>query len=749
MPHSLRPAANPGATRLPESSDLAGFTRRAAPGRSGLAAAVRPWAFLLAGFSCVAGFTPLVRAAPQPSLKQLSLEDLMQVKVITATQVKSSPFDLPFMTEVFSRADFQERQPRTLPQWLADVPGVMVQKTANGQQSPYLRGFTGFRTLLLIDGIRLNNSTFREGPNQYWTTVDPLAIEQLEIVKGPASVLYGSDAIGGTVNALTAGPAAGQPGDRWHVRSSYRFATAESSHIGRAEFGGPLGPHVSALLGASWKSFGDLRAGPAVGRQARTGYDEFDYDARFDARLRPNLRLTLAHQTVDQDGIWRTHSTTFGSRWLGLVPGSDRQRSTDQQRSLSYARVHATQLPGWATEITACVSQQFQDEDQERIRSDRRRELASVGVRTTGATLQLQSPSPLGHLVYGATFYRDQINSGNLRYRADGSFDRADIQGPVADDSRYDLTGFYLQDQLPRWGAFDFTARGRYDRAAVDAGRLVDPVTNQAGTFRKSWDSLVASGRGTWHPDPRLQVFAGVSQGFRAPNLSDVSRLDSSGSGQFETPSTQVAPEYYVMDELGVKFRTRHLELEAACFYTAIQGMIIREPTGRIVQGAPEVTKRNSGDGEIHGVEAAGRYQVSKCWQLRGGFTWMRGEVTVFPTSNPGSRMQEPVSRLMPATTQLGLRFDATDRAFWGELSGTMAARQARLSSSDLADIERIPRGGTPGYTVITVRGGWRVNEHLSLSASVENLTDRDYRIHGSGINEPGRNLVLSGTARF
>ena len=92
---------------------------------------------------------------------------------------------------------------RTLPEAFRELPGVHVQKTSNGQGSPFIRGFTGFRTLALIDGVRFNNSTFREGPNQYWSNIDAMSLDHLELIPGQGSVLYGSDAIGGTMNVFT------------------------------------------------------------------------------------------------------------------------------------------------------------------------------------------------------------------------------------------------------------------------------------------------------------------------------------------------------------------------------------------------------------------------------------------------------------------------------------------------------------------------------------------------------------------
>ena len=91
--------------------------------------------------------------------------------IVTATRTERSAFDEPFTVNQLQRDELQERQIRTTPELFREVPGVMVQKTAHGQGSPFIRGFTGFRNLFLIDGVRLNNSVFRTGPNQYWNTV--------------------------------------------------------------------------------------------------------------------------------------------------------------------------------------------------------------------------------------------------------------------------------------------------------------------------------------------------------------------------------------------------------------------------------------------------------------------------------------------------------------------------------------------------------------------------------------------------
>jgi hemoglobin/transferrin/lactoferrin receptor protein len=700
--------------------------------------------------SC-ADAAPVIDARAVQDFIDLDLDQLARVKIVTATLRESDPFSLPFMALALTRADREERLPRALPGWLSGVAGVMIQKTANGQGSPFIRGFTGYHTLLLIDGIRLNNPVFRDGPNQYWNTVDANSVDRLEIVKGPGSVLYGSDAIGGTAHARTISRRPSDASAPISGLASYRFASAEDSHTVRAELGASLGDLAGLLVGATHKGFGDLRGGHDVGRQRGTGYDQHDYDAKLEFKLSRNARLVFAHQAVQQDEVARVHSTTNGLTWRGLSRGTDLARTLDQRRQLDYVQLHVTGLSGFAEEVHVSLSNHLQREGQYRLRSNRRAEVSTTGVETFGALVNLETPSRLGRWTYGGTLYRDWVDALTCRYNPDGTLMVREVQGPVADNSRYDLMGGFVQNQLPPIGPVDIGVRGRFEHAHAHAGRYRDPVTGGATSFENSWDSIVGSARASVRLDAqkRWRVFGGVGQGFRAPNLSDLTRMDIAASGQVEIPSTTVEPEHFMTYEAGVKGRHGRVDFQAAYFYTAIRDLIIRTPTGRKVGTADEVAKRNSGAGFVHGTELQGSLRLADRWTASASFTWMEGRVDVFPTANPALKVREPMSRVMPLTSQFLIRWAQPAQRLHVEASCTLASRQDKLSPNDRADIERIPPGGTPGYAVWTLRASWQVVKHLRLTAALENISDEDYRIHGSGINEPGRNLVLAGRVQF
>ncbi len=670
---------------------------------------------------------------------------LFEPMVITATRTEKPLVELPYSADVITlNNNAAQTLNRTIPESMKYTPGIMVQKTGHGQGSPIIRGFTGFRTLFLIDGIRLNNSVFRDGPNQYSNTIDPYSIDRMEIIKGPSSVLYGSDAVGGTVNLLSRGNRGTETGFNLHPSAYYRYADAENSHSGHFETSGNYDDRLGFLIGVTYRDFGDLEGGDSVGIQPMTGYTDTGVNFKADYSLTRDSKITVAHQHVDIDDAWRTHKTIFGVPWKGTTVGDEKQRSLDQNRELTYLKYEIDHIDSFIDDIKIGASFQQQDEERLRIKSNDKRDRSGFEVDTVGFTLQLGSLTDFGKWTYGIEYYHDEVDSHSLKYNADGTFDSAEIQGPVADDANYDLFDVYIQNEYSPWEDLDLIFGGRFTYAAVDAGRFKDPVTGLATSYSNDWDNFAGSFRFLYHIDDQdhWNLFGGISQGFRAPNLSDLTRLDTARSNEIETAALDLDPEQFISYEIGFKTQYDNWSAQIAYFYTDIEDMIIRTPTGNVIDGDNEVTKRNAGKGFIHGIEFGGFYRFHPQWKTFTSVTWLEGKVDTFPTSSPLSA-EEPIDRMMPLTANFGLRWDAPANDIWLEGIITIADKQDRLSTRDQADTQRIPPGGTPGYTVYNLRGGWKINKYAELTLALDNITDKDYRIHGSGLNEAGRNFIL------
>ncbi len=717
---------------------------------------------------------------PQAALETSILDPV----IVTATSLEQDVFDVPYTAHVINRERFlDQRSARTLADALSETPGVMVQRSGYGQASPFIRGFTGFRTLLLIDGIRLNNAVFREGPNQYFSTIDLFTVDRLEVVKGPSSVLHGSDAVGGTVNAITRGPemlpwpedagyrkadtgyrkgedspAANYPvaGIRYpesfsfHPGGFYRYATAEESHTVRGEFSMAATPHVGLFGGVTWKDYGDLRGGDLIGDMPETGYSEIDGDVKMVFRPNKDVDITAAFQRVEQNNAPRTHSTIYGKSFDGTALGTDLRRDFDQLRELVYLQAEAREVTPWLSRATFSLSYHNQEEVQDRIRADGRRSVSGFEDQQYGVFAKFESPSPLGTLSYGVEYYRDEVSSHGRSYNADGSLRAIDPRGPVADDASYDLLGVYLQDQFKIGERVEITAGVRYSYAHAEADD-VDPIPTDGlilGPLDKAFDAFTASLRARFDVTKEWNFFGGVSQGFRAPNLSDFTSFELARSGEQETPAEDLDEERYVSFEFGTKARIEplHASLYAAYYYTLIDHQIVRFPTGRTIDGLVEVTRTNGGDGYVQGVEFGAEWNFYRGFHLFGTFNWQEGEVDVFESD---VSVRRPLSRVAPLSGMAGLRWESAGGKWWLEGSASLARRQDRLAPGDVLDTQRIPPGGTGGYSVYAVRGGWRPTDYLSFTAAVENVTDEDYRIHGSGLNEPGTNVVLATRLKF
>ena len=670
--------------------------------------------------------------------------------LVTANASAQDPLEAPWSAALIGREELLGAT-RSLPEALGRQASVMVQKTAYGQSSPFIRGFTGFRNLLLVDGVRLNHSAFRDGPNQYWSTVDSLTVERLELVRGPSSVLYGSDAVGGTVNAVTRRAARGEDGSGLTVGGALygRYASAEDSWVGRAELDLRSGGDWGLLAGYTGKDFNDLQGGADTGLQPATGYEERDGDLRFDRYLDSGLELTLAAQTVRQIDVPRTHKTVFAQSYAGTSVGKELRREHDQVRDLVYGRAAWTEGGGLWDAGTITLSWQRHAEERDRRRAGKgagtRRDIQGFEVRDLGLLARFESESAAGRWSWGFEAHQETVSSFRDNY-VKGALTGSDIQGPVADDATYSTIAAYVQDEIAgeSWSLFPGL---RFTRVSMDADRVLDPVGGGRMSLEEDWNALVGSLRGVWWLGPDNNLYAGLSQGFRAPNLSDTTAFEDTSVA--ELPTLGLDPESFVQLELGTKGSAPDWSWQGSVYRTWISDMIVRSPTGATnAGGTPIVRKDNVGDGWIHGLELDLRRHWSDRWSSGLLVSWMDGEVDQL--KEPAAVVvRRPVDRLMPFQGVLDLRYQPEATGWWAEGWAWMVDDQDQMALRDEADTSRIPPGGTPGYTVFGVSAGVPLSADVDLGLSLENLGDKDYRVHGSGLNGPGRSVIVTCELRF
>ena len=693
---------------------------------------------------------------PKDKTKPQTPPQKEEVIIIRAESPLNPPdvFDSKQSTDVLDRRLMQERlQVRSMPEALEETPGIGVQKTGPGQGSPFIRGFTGFRNVMLIDGIRLNNSTFREGPNQYWSTVDSFLVDRLDVIRGPSSVLYGSDAIGGTVYAHTIEPSL-EKGTHFHSRSASRYASAEQSVAARQEFSGNADDFGWAG-GVTYRHFGEIIGGKHYGLMRNTDYNEYGADLKFLVKLDTHTTLSIAAQHFRQNEAPRWHRTVDSRSWHGSTAGTEVRDDFDQERNLYYLQYRWTPENSFLDALTASLSWHRQAEDEIRVRTvggNLTREYRAFTVNVPAFWLQMGKETGAGYFTIGGEVYHDRVRSNGKNTNLVANTTTVLGRGPVADDARYLMYGVYLQDDI-KVGALDITGGIRYTGIHARANE-VDPFPLDAvivPDLDDSYAALTGSLRFLYHVGEHWNLIAGWGMGFRAPSLDDTTSTQASANGGQDLPSQDLEPERTHTFDVGVRTRYDSFEASLFGFYTRMNRFIQRVNVGdQTGDGLPDFEKENVSRGRVYGAELSTLVRLTDEWSVFATGGYAVGDVQQIVTQVPRTLRRAPLSKVAAPMGILGLRFEPRNSGIWVEGLITAADHQKRVSLADQTnDTQRTPPGGTPGYAIYTIRGGYRINENFTVHAAIENIADRDYRFVGSGQNEPGTNFVAGLDVRF
>ncbi len=668
-----------------------------------------------------------------PSEKMLYIQ-LPEIIINSATLTNEQLFNIPYKVDVIQKTDSIPSLSRNTPNYLQFVPNINIQETAFGHGSPFIRGLTGFRNVYLIDGIRLNNSFFREGPNQYFNTIDSYLIDKIEIIKGPVSVLYGSDAMGGVISISTINPSTKKG---IHEHSSIYFSSASSAFIERQEvhFGAEK---FSFYIGGTLKNFNDLKGGKNTGIQPITGFNENDGDFKFIYKIQDKGFLTIAYQHTFQNDVPRTHRTIFAIPFRDTTIGQDKKAVFDQWRDLFYIQYRQQEGGSFFDELHSNLSYHRQKETFFRIDKNNKKELRWANIETIGNFLYFNSKTSIGQLTFGYDLYYDIVNSRGLDISATGT-PTFFARGEVPDDATYLLSGLFVQDEYNITNRLKSISgiRLQYARATADK---VDP--NPAGTdpnlvpFQKDFVHIVPSQRFSYLLSERLNFILGISGGFRAPTFDDLAAVRLVMSGQTDMPSPNLSPEKSWNIETGIKYTNQKIYFSAFYFYNKLEDLI-----RRVAQSSPPNTfrKENFSNGFIQGVELDLEYNFYKRFYLYGNFGYLDSGADAISGSTV---IRAPLDKIQPPILNIGIEYK--DKKFSGILYIKAVGKKSpsQYSPSDKQDTQRLPPSGLPGYTIFNAGFNYLFKDNIKATLWIENIFDTDYRVVGSGQNSAGFNII-------
>ncbi len=737
---------------------------------------------------------------------------------VTATRAEKEPFNTPNAITVINLKQLERSNAEHGSNLLRDSVGVIAQETTVGQGSPMLRSLTGYQTLIQVDWVRLNNSTFRSGPNQYTATIGPEMLDRAEILLGSSSMLYGSGAMGGVVSFFTKAVPINPAQQTWdiHPRLLARYSTATQERLGRLEVTGNKG-RFGFIAGGGVRFYGDMNPGSGydlhyknrkfeivnempngvklyrydeIGKLSKDNIPErwlidnegplswkaYDADAKIAYKLNDTSTLNVAYQ------MWRQPQTP---RYDKIAPQEfDEFFFEPQNRDLIYANYLVTPGAGNIDTFRVTASYHRQKEGRnEMVHSATSRRQRYDTVNTIGLSAQaVSSILPRQRFVGGGEFYLDMLQSRTVK--TDTKTGKQDINedlGRFIDGSQFWDASLYLQDEI--------TVHDRVE--LVLGGRATFYQTNADLSLRdKSFDafnvfdsSLTGSAGVVVGLTNSLNFVSSFATAFRAPSLNDTTAVEVTNEG-VTAPSPDLEAETSWTVEGGLKAKHSYFRGSVTLFHSKVNGLVARRPvqeayTDQMLpqlhqdliseyEGIDVLVFDNVDEAQFQGIEFAGLIPIQSAWSVFGNAALLRGEVLKIggKAPDPKKPWEARTRREPPLNGIIGIQWEPLNTQYWAMFFVRGAAEQRRLNRSDIRDprIQGSTRdpaevkfdangaaidAGTPAWFTLNVRGGVKLFDYTRLTLSLENLLNKRYRQHGSGVNAPGFNVSLSLDNRF
>ena len=704
------------------------------------------------------------------------VEDLKQI-VISASKFEQSKRDIPQTIVSLNTKDIVLANPQTSADLLEGTGNIYIQKSQMGGGSPMIRGFSTNRLLITVDGVRMNNAIFRGGNLQNVISIDPLSVDHTEVTLGAGSVVYGSDAIGGVMSFYTKKPQLSYKDELYLSGSSlFRYATANNEKTGHFDVN--LGYKKWAFLtSASYTDFDDLRMGshgpedylrpdyvvrqnnedimvanPNPKVQTPTGYDQINVMQKVRYEPSDNLNFDL--------GLYYSATSDY-SRYDRLI-----RYSGDDLRSAEWnygpqkwfmGNLQLTKLSSSSNLYdklqTTLAYQNFKESREDRDFQSSIRSVRAESVDAISFNIDLEKDlNTKTSVFYGLEYLHNTVGSEGYDKNIDANENSATVTR-YPDGSTWQSIAAYASLKHKPNSKFVFQTGLRYNQviAKADFTANNDFLNLPFDDAKVNTGALTGTAGFTWSPSNMIQWKLNASTAFRAPNIDDIGKVFDSEPGAVVVPNKDLKAEYAYGGELGLKLNFENtVIIDLGTYYTFLDNALIRRNFE--LNGESEILY----DGELSTVQAI--QNASKAWiygfeaGLEINFTKqlkLRSQYNIIGGTEDNDGTEVPIRHVAPNFGRTHLIWKNKKLLFDAFLVYNNTLSYNQLAPSEISkdylyasDINGNPYA--PSWYTLNLRTQYQYNDKLSLTASLENITDQRYRPYSSGISAAGRNLILA-----
>ena len=684
--------------------------------------------------------------------------------------------------------------PQTSADALAQHGNLFVQKSQMGGGSPIIRGFEANKILLVVDGVRMNNAIYRNGHLQNSITVGSALLDRIEVLFGPGSLEYGSDAIGGVIHFRTREPGLSLTSGKTHVAGQafvrYGSANEEKSVHADVEIGGRK---FASLTSLSFSDFGDLRQGsnrtdeyPDFGKrfsyinnedqlqdnpdpdvQVGTAYHQYDVLQKFKYRPAPSTQLVANLQYSSSGDVPRYDNLSEYDTESGEFTFSEWHYGP-QNRFLASVKASVfrpTKLYDHASFIAS-----FQRIDEDRITRrfgnlyrEHQEEDVSVFALTADFSRHLSTDQQTT-LQYGLETHRDNVSSGAFSENILSGVRTEDILTRYPDgESHMRTAGIYAKlhhKSRNRNHLFDIGLRYAFTSTKVRYERTDIIAWPEAFTSGATNNNSAFSGSLAWQGGKleTMRFRAMLSSAYRVPNVDDLAKIRAQ-RGNVVVPNLDLGPErsYTAEATLSKLFSEiipsdASLQLDLTGFYTRLNDAIIREfyqlPNGDTTLAVSGENFRvqanvNADRAWVYGFSGNLSFNLPEHWNITSSLNYQKGR------SFDVNDIESPLAHIPPFYGKFGIAYEREklESSLVWHFNGKKPIDEFAPGSSDNEDLAT-PEGSL-SWSTLNLYTAFQLGGSLTLNAAVENIFDINYRTFSSGVSAPGRNFVVSATWRF